>query len=138
MEDILPFYLVAGASYEFFMQSCPKELKPYEIAFRERRKFRDYDMYAMGQYVYSAVLAAVDGALRGRKSQATYLEKPLSELSKVKRQLTGDEKVRQEKLVMNTLLDMQKRFEANKKRKEGGIPNGNRCSDRQFVDRDDG
>lgn len=138
MEDILPFYLVAGASYEFFMQSCPVELKPYEIAFKERRRFLDYDMYAMGQYVYSAVLAAVDNNLHGRKSQVRYPEKPMSELAKAHRQLKGDEKVRQEKLVMSTLLDMQKRFEASKKRKEGGILNGSRRTDRQPIDRDDG
>jgi len=124
MEDLLPFYLVAGVTYDFFMESCPNELKPFELAFKERRRLMDVDMYTMGQYVFSAVLAAVDGGLHGRKAKASYLEKPFSELAKTHaKELKGDDKVRQEKVVMNQLLEMQRRFEASKKLKEGGNPN---------------
>ena len=109
------------------MASCPADLKPFEIAYKERRRLLDVDMYNMGLYIYNATLAAVDNALKGRESKVEYLKKPLSEIAKEKKLLNGedpnmddDEKIYQQKRVMSILKDMQKRFEAHKKREEGG------------------
>lgn len=82
------------------MDSCPKELKPYEIAYENKTKEIDAMMHAWwGSYGLSAVSVAVEHCLAGRKSNSKYIEKPI--LSQIQigtndsNKLTEEEKQKQ-------------------------------------------
>lgn len=76
-EDILPQYLNMGVPYEFFMDSYPVKLKPFEIAHRDKLKQTDQLMHILGMYVESAVQVAVERNLYGRKSKNKYIKEPI-------------------------------------------------------------
>lgn len=67
------------------MHSTPKVLKEYDLAYDLTRKRRDEEMWFMGQYVYSAVVTAVEHNLAGRKAKSEYLKKPVMQLAEDKR-----------------------------------------------------
>jgi hypothetical protein len=79
MNTILPHYLAIGASREEVDDSCPTDLKPYEIAYKERMKQIDYQLWLNGVYTESAVFCAIDKAFSGKKAQSKYIEEPLLE-----------------------------------------------------------
>mgnify|MGYP001625081510 CR=1 FL=1 len=76
-EDILPRFLNMGVSYDFFMDSCPAKLKPFEIAYKEKLKQTDQLMHMFGMYVESAVQVAVERNLYGKKSKNQYMKEPM-------------------------------------------------------------
>lgn len=60
------------------MDSCPKELKPYEVAYKNKIKEIDAMMHAWwGEYGLSAVTVAVEHCIHGRKASSKYIEKPI-------------------------------------------------------------
>lgn len=105
------------------MDSSPVELKPYIKAYEIKQERQDQQMWAMGVYVQNAVAVAIDRCLRGRKSKAEYLKKPiLEEAIEKKRQeermknLTEEEKIKMTKLLFAQLETMQANFELNHKK----------------------
>lgn len=112
-------YMVMGVSEEKFWDSTPEELKPYLKAHELKQKAKDNDMWQMGIYVMSAVQAAVQNSLFGRKSKAEYLKEPLTnKVHEKKKMLTEkDKKSEREKLLM-TLQLMQANFELNHSKDE--------------------
>lgn len=66
-----------GVSYDFFMDSCPAKLKPFEIAYKEKLKQTDQLMHMFGMYVESAVQVAVERNLYGKKSKNQYMKEPM-------------------------------------------------------------
>lgn len=82
------------------MDSCPKELKPYEVAYKNKIKEIDAMMHAwIGSYGLSAVSVAVEHCIHGRKASTKYIEKPiLSQIeigTKDSNKLTEEEKQKQ-------------------------------------------
>lgn len=86
MEDVLPFYLSIGVSYELFMDSCPKELEPYDKAHILKEKRMDRHMYDLGMYfAYSIGMSF--------SKDAKYPERPFYEQAEIdNRPLTDKEK----------------------------------------------
>lgn len=79
-EDILPEYLAIGVTWEQFMDSCPKELEPYEKAYKNKIKEQDYLQYMWwGSYGVSALTVAIDKCIHGRKAKAEYVKEPIFE-----------------------------------------------------------
>lgn len=76
-EDILPRFLNMGVSYEFFMDSYPEKLKPFEIAYKAKIRQIDQLAHVFGMYVESAVQVAVERNLYGKKSKNTYMKEPI-------------------------------------------------------------
>ena len=113
-EDILPKYLAIGVSYERFMDSCPKELKPFVEAEKIRIKKRDEDMWVMGIYVQSAVGVAVEHCLVGRKAHLKYLKHPLREAEAEEQELTEEKIQKQRELFMTKLMLMKTNYDLNK------------------------
>lgn len=66
------------------MDSCPKELGPFEKAHKARIQEQDYMNWLSGQYVLSAVSVAVERCLAGRKAKSQYIEKPITESAEEK------------------------------------------------------
>lgn len=63
-------------------------------------------MWAMGQYILSAVSTAVDGALNGRKAKAKYIKEPA--LKKVYEDSKLTEEERNERDLKLLIADMDK------------------------------
>lgn len=76
-EDILPYFLNMGVPYDFFMESCPKKLKPFEIAYKAKIRQIDQLAHVFGMYVESAVQVAVERNLYGKKSKNQYIKEPI-------------------------------------------------------------
>lgn len=72
------------------MESCPKELEPYDRAHRRKIQEWDYLMWMSGQYTLSAVMVAVERDLFGRKSKAKYIESPFLEAGDVLERGNGE------------------------------------------------
>lgn len=123
MEDVLPFYLTAGVTYERFMDSCPVELKPFEKAFDLKQKQIDEQMFLLGRYFYEAVVIGVDNAMRGNKSNLEYRTKSFSaereEAELLNEPLTGRRLAAERQKLIDGLNSMKLRFEAGKIRREG-------------------
>lgn len=73
----MPHYIAIGVSYERFMNSCPKELEPFEKGYRLKLQQQDNQMYMMGMYVMSAVSTAIERNLAGKKAKSGYIKEPL-------------------------------------------------------------
>lgn len=107
---------------EKFYESTPEDLSPYIEAYKLRIKERDTCYWVEGRYTYTAVSAAIQEALNGRKSEVKYPDKPFSMDETVEARVNGkiSEKVaaaEREKL-LNSLKLKQIAFEMNKKRME--------------------
>lgn len=66
------------------MDSCPKELEPYDTAHKVKIKEMDYLQYVWwGSYGKQAMYTAVDHCLAGRQAKSNFIDKPVfSELLK--------------------------------------------------------
>lgn len=98
MEDILPYYLSIGVSFERFMDSTPNELKPFSDADKLIYKRTDQHLYDAGLYVMRGVAVAIDHCLNGKKAESKYYEKPFYEEMRAAEQckeLTEEEKRRE-------------------------------------------
>ena len=89
------------------MDSCPRELKPYDIAHKKKIMEQDYLQHLWwGNYGISALYVAIEGCLAGKKSKAKYIEKPL--FASIE-----EEKVKQRELFVAGLMAMKTNFELN-------------------------
>ncbi len=78
------------------MDSCPKELKPYEVAYKNKIKEMDAMMHAWwGTYGLSAVSVAVEHCLAGKKAKSEFVKTPLLQ--------TSDEKTKEKSLSVKEL-----------------------------------
>lgn len=59
------------------MDSCPKELEPFEKAYRLKLQQQDNQMHIMGMYVLSAVSTAIEHNFAGKKAKSKYIKEPL-------------------------------------------------------------
>ena len=107
---------------EKFYESTPEDLSPYIEAYKLRMKERDTCYWVEGRYTYTAVSAAIQEALNGRKSKVKYPEKPFSmenSIDSVYGEKISERAAKEErKNLLNSLKMKQIAFEMNKKRKE--------------------
>ena len=100
------------------MESTPKELQVYIDAEKLSQRRRDAENWQMGMYNMSAFSVALGRALRGRKSKAKYMVKPLSEQIAEKKKeedenLTEEQKAVERDKLMAALMTWQANFELN-------------------------
>lgn len=109
--------MALGVTKEEFMDSTPEELKPYIKSYELKQKRKDSDMWQFGIYMMSAVQAAVQSSLFGKKAKAKYMEEPLLQKEKEdERELTENEKKSEREKLLMTLQLMQANFEINHKK----------------------
>lgn len=98
------------------MDSCPKELRPYEIAHKKKIMEMDNLMWTwFGNYATSAVSVAVEHNLAGRKAKSKYIDKPILQyLEEQSRPLTEEELQKQRELFVAKLMVMKTNFDLNK------------------------
>lgn len=75
-EDVLPQYLAIGVTWDRFMDSCPKELEPYEKAYKIKQTEEDIKQWQLGQYI----LAAISTIGKGK-----YPKKPMFQIKEVEK-----------------------------------------------------
>lgn len=76
--EVLPHYMtITSLSPDEIGWSCPKDLEPYDKAYRYKLKLQDEQMWQLGIYINNAVTVAVEHCLAGKKAKSKYLEKPL-------------------------------------------------------------
>ena len=103
------------------MDSCPKELEPYDKAHKQKLIEQDYLQHLWwGNYGVSAVSVSVEHCLAGRKAKSKFIEKPmLQEFEEQKKELTEEELKKQRELFVARLEAMKTNFELNHPKKEG-------------------
>lgn len=69
MEDLLPFYLSIGVSYAQFMDSCPRDLEPYDAAYKMQMNRQNSMMRLQGMYFAEALSATVCNMFRKNGQQ---------------------------------------------------------------------
>lgn len=79
------------------MDSCPKELRPYEIAHKQKIKEMDCLMWKwFGDYAMSAVFVAVERNLLGKKSKSEYIKEPALSKAIEESELTEEQRYERE------------------------------------------
>ncbi len=99
------------------MDSCPKELEPYDIAHQKKLEEQDYLQYIWwGHYGLCAVGVAVEHCLAGRKAKSKYIDKPIYEKSKERNKPMSEKELqKQRELFVAKLEAMKTNFELNHK-----------------------
>lgn len=59
------------------MRSCPKELEPFEKAYKLKLQQQDRQAYIFGMYAMSAVSTAIEHNFAGKKAKSKYMKEPL-------------------------------------------------------------
>lgn len=100
------------------MDSCPKELEPYEIAHRRKIEEQDYLQYLWwGNYGISALSVAIEHCLAGRKAKSKFIDKPLMrEIAERSNPMSEEELQRQRELFVAKLEVMKSNFELTHKK----------------------
>ena len=97
------------------MDSCPKELEPYDIAHKKQIEEKDMLMHAwLGNYGVSALGVAISHCF-SKNASSKYIEKPI--FSKIKEETQGldeNEKQRQTEQFFMQLNIMGANFNLNK------------------------
>lgn len=112
-----------GVSEEKFYDSDPKELEPYQIAYKWKQEENDAESWNLGAYVVESVIVALDHVLNGKKAKAEYPKKPFLQTEEAKnktkkKKLTKEEQLQGEKNLLMYLQTMQRNFERNHKGKK--------------------
>ena len=98
------------------MESCPKELEPYDKAHRIKIMEQDNLQHMWwGNYGISALIVAIDRCCGGKKSKAEYIKEPISSKTFENDGLTEEEIQKQRELFVAKLQVMQTNFELSKK-----------------------
>lgn len=83
------------------MDSCPEELKPFDIAHEKKIKEQDALMYMwFGNYALSAVSVAVEHCLAGKKAKTEYLKEPI--LSTIEKKEEENKPLTEEEIIRQT------------------------------------
>lgn len=70
--------MAIGVTYEQFMDSCPKELEPYDKAHKNKIIEQDYLQHMWwGNYGISALIVAINRCFGGKDSKAEYIKEPI-------------------------------------------------------------
>ena len=100
------------------MDSCPKELEPYNKAHKMKMAEQDNLQYTWwGSYGISALIVAIDRCFSGKKSKAEYIKEPILSKTFENDGLTEDEI--QEKELRKALLAEEQWIIAGKQK---GLP----------------
>lgn len=111
-EDILPHYLAIGVTWERIMDSCPKELEPYDLAHKKKIEEQDFLQHIWwGNYGISALNVVIEHAF-SKKTNAEYIKNPI--FSNIKEE--NDYKESQEEVA---IFEMKQRI---KMLEEKGLP----------------
>ena len=98
------------------MESCPKELEPYNKAHKMNIVEQDNLQHMWwGNYGISALIVAIDKCFGGKKSKAEYIKEPILLKTFENDGLTEEEKQKQRELFVAKLQVMQTNFELSKK-----------------------
>ncbi len=73
----MPFYLSIGVSKAEFLDSNPKELKPYIRASKLVKMQKDEEQFYLMHYMSSAVTYAVEHCLAGNKARTKLIKEPI-------------------------------------------------------------
>lgn len=97
------------------MDSCPKELEPYDMAYKKKIIEQDYLQHLWwGNYGISALVFAVEHCLAGKKAKTKYIKNPvLQEIEEQNKPLSEEELQRQRELFVAKLEVMKANFELN-------------------------
>ena len=97
------------------MDSCPKELEPYNKAHKMKIEEQDSLQYKWwGNYGISALIVAIDRCF-SKKPSAEYIQEPILSQTFKDDGLTEEEKQKQRELFVAKLQVMQTNFELSKK-----------------------
>lgn len=99
------------------MESCPKELEPYNLAHRKKIEEQDILQHMWwGNYGISAFIVAIDSCMNCTKAKSEYIKKPIFEdIEERNKPLTEEELQRQRELFVAKLEVMKTNFELNHK-----------------------
>ena len=98
------------------MDSCPKELEPYDNAYKIQIVEQDNLQHMWwGNYGISALIVAIDRCFGGKKSKAEYIKEPILSKTFENDGLTEEEIQKQRELFVAKLQVMQTNFELSKK-----------------------
>ena len=98
------------------MESCPKDLYPYDKAHELQLKEQDELQHMWwGNYGISALIVAIDRCFSGKKSKAEYIKEPILSKTFENDGLTEEEKQKQRELFVAKLQVMQTNFELSNK-----------------------
>lgn len=112
---MLPFYLFIGVSEEKFWDSCPVDLKPYDMAFNLKRKQENQMLYLQGMYFADALNCTICNAYRGKgKKRAEYPTEPYQIVP-----LTEEEKEQKEDIELQKLIMVFNGMETDYQEKQG-------------------
>ena len=97
------------------MDSCPKELEPYDKAYKIQIKKQDMLQHMWwGNYGISALIVAIDKCF-SKKPKAEYIKEPILSKTFENDGLTEEEIQKQRELFVAKLQVMQTNFELSKK-----------------------
>lgn len=99
------------------MDSCPKELEPYDIAHRKKLEEQDYLQYMWwGNYGISALGFAIEHCFNGKRAKSKFVDKPiLKNIEEQNKPMTEEKLQRQRELFVAKLEVMKTNFELNHK-----------------------
>ena len=98
------------------MESCPKELEPFDKAHKKKIEEQDVLQHLWwGNYGISALMFAIDHCLHGKKANTEYLKDAILSQTFKNDGLTEEEIQKQRELFVAKLQVMQTNFELNKK-----------------------
>lgn len=99
------------------MNSCPKELEPYDIAHEKKIKEQDLLQYMWWkEYGLTAVGVAVEHCVFGKKAKSKFVEKPITgKITEQSKPMSEEELQRQRELFVAKLEVMKTNFELNHK-----------------------
>lgn len=113
----MPYYMAIGVSMDKFLDSCPKELEPYDKAATKKFELEDTIAYRQGMYVRDALVCTVGNMFKGKGQKAfEYPQKPYG----ISGEPTEEELQAQRKLFVESLLVMKKNFDMAHKNDRGG------------------
>lgn len=113
MEDLLPFYLSIGVSYEKFMDSCPKELEPYDAAYKMQQNRQNSMAHMQGRYFADAILATIGNAfIKKGATPAEYPPEPYRIFPLTAEEIEENKQKELEKAIayFDNLAEQSKRF----------------------------
>ena len=98
------------------MESCPKELEPFDKAHKKKIEEQDVLQHLWwGNYGISALIVAIDRCFSGKKSKAEYIKEPILSQTFKDDGLTEEEKQKQRELFVAKLQVMKTNYELSKK-----------------------
>ena len=114
-EDILPNALTIDVPYDVFWHLNPKKLKPFQIAYENKRRLRDEEQWMYwGSYGISALSVVIENVL-SKNTKVEYVKKPiLQQVASTSENLTEEEKKKQTEHLFMQLMIMETNHKSSK------------------------